>query len=182
MQAIEILLQWDRWIYHFVNRHLYQSSAFFFFEIITNAADLLIFLITIYWIYGWLSGKRSEIKEVATILAPVFITAVITIILKVLIQRGMPRPLVVPWTEIRIPFLPWGYAFPSGHASRAFALATAIAVKHREKSVLLFLGASLIAFSRVYIGAHFPLDVIAGALLGSAITLLFVKGGRYHDN
>jgi undecaprenyl-diphosphatase len=61
-----------------------------------------------------------------------------------------------------------GYSFPSNHSINMFTLATYLSlfIRHRLFVVFLFLLASLIAFTRVYNGVHFPSDVIAGAFLG----------------
>ena len=69
-------------------------------------------------------------------------------------------------------------SFPSGHAITGFCLATCLWLFLRRRGLLLFLGATWIAVSRVYVGAHFPLDSVAGALIGSAWAggWLFVLG------
>jgi undecaprenyl-diphosphatase len=58
---------------------------------------------------------------------------------------------------------------PSGHAMNAFAGAVLLAAAVPRARWPLLVLAALIALSRVYLGVHFPSDVIAGALLGSAI-------------
>jgi undecaprenyl-diphosphatase len=73
-----------------------------------------------------------------------------------------PEPLVsVPHT----------HAFPSGHATTGFACAVVLgSLAPRLRAPLLVL-AALVAWSRVYVGVHYPLDVVAGAFLGVAIGL-----------
>ena len=63
------------------------------------------------------------------------------------------------------------YSFPSGHATVSFACATTLALAVPRLTWPLFTLATLISFSRVYVGVHYPLDVLAGAALGVAIAI-----------
>jgi membrane-associated phospholipid phosphatase len=63
-------------------------------------------------------------------------------------------------------------SFPSGHSHTAFALATLLALIFGMRSWPAFLVATAIAYSRIYLGDHFPLDTLAGALIGTAIPLV----------
>jgi len=70
------------------------------------------------------------------------------------------------------------YGFVSSHAANFFALATYIFMVFKHSSKwwkLLFIWAALIGYSRIYLGVHYPLDVIGGSILGSLVGLLAYK-------
>lgn len=69
-------------------------------------------------------------------------------------------------------------SFPSGHTMTAFALATFVALmlKNRRYSVLLLIGAMLTGISRVYLGHHFLIDIMAGSLVGVIVATGFYIG------
>jgi len=73
-----------------------------------------------------------------------------------------PKPLV---------HAPHDGSFPSGHATISFACATVLAFYAPRAAPAFFLLAAAIAWSRVYVGVHYPLDVLGGAVLGVAIAL-----------
>lgn len=67
------------------------------------------------------------------------------------------------------------YSFPSGHAASSFVAATFLSLHYPKYRIPLFVLAFLIAVSRVYVGVHYPTDVIAGACLGIAVGYFFYK-------
>jgi undecaprenyl-diphosphatase len=70
------------------------------------------------------------------------------------------------------------YGYFSGHASNSFAMATFFVVlfaRHFKRLRWLFVVAALVAYSRIYIGVHYPLDVISGTCFGILGGWLFAK-------
>ncbi len=61
---------------------------------------------------------------------------------------------------------------PSGHAAVFFALGTAVFYLSRKWGIIFLIGATLISLARVYVGVHWPLDILAGAIVGLASAFL----------
>jgi undecaprenyl-diphosphatase len=97
-------------------------------------------------------------------------------ILKPTIERDRPFDVL---TNVRvIDARPPTYSFPSGHATSAAAGAIAASRMFPAAAPVFYTVAALIAVSRVYVGVHFPADVVAGFLVGTACAL-FALGGRH---
>lgn len=105
----------------------------------------------------------------ARVAATILVAESVSGLLKDRLDRQRP-PLRDP-DPAALVSLPQTSSFPSGHATVAFACATVIALAVPRLRRRLFALAALIAFSRVYVGVHYPLDVLAGAALGVAIGL-----------
>ena len=68
--------------------------------------------------------------------------------------------------------MPSSRSFPSGHSAGAFAFATGVGREMPRTAVALRALAALVAYSRVHTGVHYPGDVLAGSLMGSALAQL----------
>lgn len=83
------------------------------------------------------------------------------------------RPLKVEYSQPGI-LPPRGNSFPSGHAANNFAFATVFVLFFRRWGWLAYFPAALVAYSRIYVGSHWPLDVIVSCLIGAGIACLTV--------
>jgi undecaprenyl-diphosphatase len=99
--------------------------------------------------------------------------------IKALVDRPRP-PLHYAEPKTLVP-LPHDASFPSGHAATSFAAATMLTFYFPRLAPLFYVLAAAVAFSRVYVGVHYPLDVVGGALLGVLVAIalrLLVRARR----
>ena len=95
-------------------------------------------------------------------------------LLKLLVARVRPCH-VVPATHLLVGCTGSG-SFPSNHALNLFGQSTLIAAQWRPVAIPAFLAASIVAFSRVYVGVHYPGDVIGSAGIGIVCGWLVSRG------
>lgn len=104
-------------------------------------------------------------------------TAIVASLLSTLIKLSVDRerPASVVLDPKPLMDIPSTSSFPSGHACTSFACAYVLARLVPRLAVPAFVLAGLIAFSRVYVGVHYPLDVLAGAVLGVVVATALLK-------
>lgn len=93
--------------------------------------------------------------------------------LKPLVAR--PRPFSTYSDLIPLIASPKDFSFPSGHTLASFAGAVSLFCYYRKTGVAALFLAFAIGFSRMYVGVHYPSDVLVGAILGTCFALLSVK-------
>jgi undecaprenyl-diphosphatase len=131
-----------------------------------------IIAIILLFIIGGSSGKKTAI----IISLAIIVLIPIGVIAKQVIER--PRP-TIPVNDFLIP-ADSEFSYPSGHAlivSAAAAVALAVfrdSTKKLTLSLIFAVEAALVCVSRVYVGGHYPLDVVGGILLGVGVSFIFL--------
>jgi len=145
----------------------------------------LLVLASAWWVKGllfalaglaWDLRRRALPRTALAALAAMSLASLLTSAVKDAV--GRVRPPLEDATIQAIGALPTTPSFPSGHASTAFAAAVALGLLAPRLRVPALALATLVAVSRVYLGVHFWLDVLAGAALGALVGLLVAAAAR----
>jgi membrane-associated phospholipid phosphatase len=142
------------------------------FGLITNsAAPLSIGIPATIFIDGLLTKDSLTKRDAIYIGASVILSMGVADMLKYCVKR--PRPFVT-YSFIEKETKGGSPSFPSGHTSDAFSLATSLSMAFPKWYVILpsYLWAGAVGYSRMYLGVHYPSDVLAGALVGAGSAYL----------
>lgn len=152
----------------------HSSEADFSFKIITSGAEITIPILFL----GYLIWKKSDLLK-SYVISYIFSTLIVQF-LKLVVFKDALRPLAYfkgqaySWHMVQNLMISEYNSMPSGHTSAAWFMCFWISLLAQKPilTVLITFYAMLVAYSRVYLFQHFPIDTAVGAVIGTGVSLL----------
>ncbi len=166
---MSLLLRWDTWLFHLINVRTANPVFDVVMPFITEKTPLIYVVGALWLVLFWRARRRGRIVAVATLVVIAMSDQASANLFKSVFGRTRP-PFSLDSVRLLVDTTR-SFSFPSAHASNAFAVASFVSSFYRRPRVWLYVAATLLAYSRVYVGVHYPTDVLAGAALGLAIGL-----------
>lgn len=176
----EFLFGIDRWLFFFINHTMSNGLCDVLMPFLTNFNQMLggkIFFLAIGILLLTLGGRTGRI---------VVIVLIFTIAISDQFSSSVIKPLVVRERPCRtlegvrlLVDCGSGKSFPSSHAVNMFAAAVVFSYGYRRWAWAFYSIAAVIAVSRVFVGVHYPSDILGGALIGFLIGQGMIVLERY---
>lgn len=169
---MDALLSFDRWLFSWLNIRMYSPSLDSFMIVLTRISDKGFFWFFIALVL-LLMRRTIGLRPGVMLLVGIGIGGILENILKPIFTRSRP-PLVEEHIR-QLVELPVSYSFPSGHAVVSF-VSMYVLYRLFPRSIYWTLPCALVmAYSRVYVGVHYPIDITAGALVGLVAGIITMR-------
>lgn len=172
-RILEQILKGDRKAFHLLNEKIRCRLLDKSFPVITHLGGAVITCAFTIALILW--GGPIFRNVGINIALSLFLSHMAVRVLKKKIQRKRPYDFL---EEVNTHGLFWDdFSFPSGHTTAVFAICMTLALNVPGHLKILMLVALIIGISRIYIGVHYPIDVVVGALIGIVSAILVHRYG-----
>gem|GEM_PF-199220 len=141
-----------------------------------SMAPMAFFMPVSMLLYGRLKDKTYEENTGYLLASSLVINTAVTFATKILVKRNRVRVTIVRYGIYpKIVTSADPFSFPSGHTSTSFAIATMFALRYPTYPLIyipIYAWAMTIGYGRMYLGMHYPSDVLAGAIIGAGSSIL----------
>ena len=167
------LIELDHWFFHFINGTI--SNPFFdwIMPIITNEHNVAIPLLLVWLWMIFFGGKRGRITAVILILTLAVTDVFAAQVIKPYFERLRPSRSMIDCINLLVP-RGGKYGFVSNHAANTMSAAIVILYFYRKWGYFAIAISILVGFSRIYVGVHYPADVLGGWIFGAITAWLII--------
>lgn len=165
------MADFDIWFFHLFNSVIKNPFLDIVMPPITILGDRkFAFLLCL---LSWIIWRKDKKRLAAILVISLSLTVASVDLLKYFTNRLRPQEVlngIFVMGQVGA-----GFSFPSAHAAAAFVLASVFSSAYKKLAIALFILATLVGVSRIYLGLHYPSDVIIGAAIGMAVTYVVSK-------
>lgn len=172
------ILEWDGELLLWIQEHIRMEWLSMVMKFITHLGDAgFVWIVITLCLLIYKGSRREGFLCACSLLLVLLIN---NIILKNVVARTRPYEMVEGLQ--RIIEAQSDFSFPSGHTGSSFAAAVVIFLRLPKRyGILAMVLAVLIGLSRLYVGVHYPTDVIAAAIIGTAAAVFVCKFAEYME-
>ena len=171
MKLLTTIHQFDVSMFHWVMARRHRALFTAISRWISRTGDGGLYVLLAGYLY-W-TGMPADRLLLITALAAFLIERPLYCVLKRGFKRNRPQDALFDFRSFIIPSDK--FSFPSGHTSAAFLMATLMAYFHPALILPAYLWASGVGLSRIFLGVHFPTDILVGATMGASIALISLR-------